>query len=87
MKVEIKVVDNDTGNVLAKPVYDVTVSEDAMADAMAMVEATWSKDFTPATPWIVVSRPHYNIRKRVWNLGYKFGMHSEVTIWVTKEVA
>ena len=85
MKVEIKVADNDTGNIIAKSVYDVTVS--AMADAMAMFEATWSKDSTPATPWVVVSRPHYNIRKRVWNLGDKFGMHSKVTIWITKEVA
>lgn len=82
MKVEVKVVDNETTDILTKSIYDVTVFE----DAMDRVEATWSKDSTPATPWIVVSRPHYNIRKRIWNLGAKLGMHSKVTIWITSEV-
>ena len=83
MKIEIKVIDNDTGNVLTKSVYDVTVFE----DAMTMVDTAWSKDSSPATPWIVVSRPHCNIRKRAWNSGDKFGMHSKVTVWITEEVA
>lgn len=83
MKVKVEVIENKTGKALAKPVVMSGVS---VEEVIPMVDETWSVGSTPATSWLVVSKPNCKVRKREWDFGSKFGMRCRLTTFI-KEVA